>query len=203
MSFPEYTTADITAGSLNAGQLDEEIRAEQAWTTEYLGITSIGTAFVVLFDGAPSEPEQLTIDGLVSDHVAAHPRQVPMLVSLLSNTYSVATADLEDVASVLMNWGCWVDPTSDYVMHLAGAYKATGGSVDVQVVEREADASDPITVVSATLPSTGGVWTQFVLTSGLGAFRPHKPWEYLVQVDKELLAAVEFRSMSLSACILG
>jgi len=68
MSFPNYTTADTSDGTLDPTSLGQQIIADPLITTDFEGVNTSGDNFTLLFVTTPSPAEQSQCDTVVAAH---------------------------------------------------------------------------------------------------------------------------------------
>jgi len=68
MSFPNYTTADTSDGTLDPVSLGQQIVADPLITTDFEGVNTSGDNFALLFVATPSVAEQSQCDAVVAAH---------------------------------------------------------------------------------------------------------------------------------------
>ena len=66
MSFPDYTTADTSDGTLSIELLDQQIRDDAAIATALDGVTRTDSDFALSFEAEPTAAEQARCDALVA-----------------------------------------------------------------------------------------------------------------------------------------
>ena len=85
MSFPNYTTAETSDGTVNPELLGDQIRADAAITTQFDGITQTGASFTLIFIGSPSAAEQSQCDALVAAHSGLDPYKDEKILQILTH----------------------------------------------------------------------------------------------------------------------